>query len=416
MHCDILIPTYKNPKMLNDLVISILRNQGLLRKIIIINNGTDPIDQMFKNDRIEVLNPNENLGWEGGLKLGLAKSTAPFVVFMNDDTLVPISSAFWLEDMIRIFEDPKVGACGPISNCVAGLQNIFYNPPPVEPTEVSYLIGFCVLVRRSALDEVGGIDDTLPGGDDFDLSIRLRKAGYKCVIQPKTFIYHHGFVTGTKVHGGPKDPNGWNSIEMTDRTNQGLIRKHGFKEFLFTARGIIPKSDSSTPPDSEGDLVRSFVEGERILELGVGAQKTVDRAIGLDIVPKGELMEGFGGQFSSIADFTCDVSRCLPFADQTADCIIARHILEHCIDVVSTLKEWRRVLKPFGKLIIAVPNQELLNTIPLNPQHVHAFTPKSLYNLLTLCRFEVEDWHDSGNKISFVCVANKIPVEEKVYA
>ena len=114
MHCDILIPTYKNPKMLNDLVISILRNQGLLRKIIIINNGTDPIDQMFKNDRIEVLNPNENLGWEGGLKLGLAKSTAPFVVFMNDDTLVPISSAFWLEDMIRIFEDPKVGACGPI--------------------------------------------------------------------------------------------------------------------------------------------------------------------------------------------------------------------------------------------------------------------------------------------------------------
>lgn len=50
--------------------------------------------------------------------------------------------------------------------------------------------------------------------------------------------------------------------------------------------------------------------------------------------------------------------RKLPFKKNYADYIIAPQVLEHLPmkDVVPALKEWTRILKPKGKIIITVPN------------------------------------------------------------
>ena len=50
--------------------------------------------------------------------------------------------------------------------------------------------------------------------------------------------------------------------------------------------------------------------------------------------------------------------RKLPFKDNYADYIIAPQVLEHLPmkDVVPALKEWTRILKKKGKIIITVPN------------------------------------------------------------
>jgi predicted SAM-dependent methyltransferase len=37
--------------------------------------------------------------------------------------------------------------------------------------------------------------------------------------------------------------------------------------------------------------------------------------------------------------------------------VVARHNLEHYVDVVKTLCEWRRVLKPGGVMAILVPDE-----------------------------------------------------------
>ena len=94
------------------------------------------------------------------------------------------------------------------------------------------MIFCCVLLRRDNLIEVGGIDTTLPGGDDFDMSIRMKKAGKKILIAPECFLIHHAFKTGTRVKGDHTKPMGWNSQEMSDNTNRALIQKHGFKTWL----------------------------------------------------------------------------------------------------------------------------------------------------------------------------------------
>ncbi len=57
------------------------------------------------------------------------------------------------------------------------------------------------------------------------------------------------------------------------------------------------------------------------------------------------------------ADFITDV-RELPFLDDYVDCVFSSHLLEHLPeeDIVKTLTEWRRVLKPTGTLILAIPD------------------------------------------------------------
>lgn len=56
------------------------------------------------------------------------------------------------------------------------------------------------------------------------------------------------------------------------------------------------------------------------------------------------------------SDLDCDI-RVLPFDDGSADEIHAIHVCEHFMltEIVAVLKEWRRVLKPDGILVVELP-------------------------------------------------------------
>ena len=375
-------------------------------EIIIINNGQAPLAQMYANvDHVQVITTGENLGWEGGLKEGSKHVKTEYVMFANDDIFIPRSSCFWLRNMVRTMDYyPDFGAIGPSSNVVMGPQNIF-GPPNSQGFLAQFLIGFCVMFRTKALVDVGGVDDTLPGGDDLDYSIRLRKAGWKLAVQKDIFIYHHGFQTGNKVHGDHTVANGWNSPQMTERTNTAIIKKHGFLawwETMYPAGTAMP----GTTVDEEGNTVRKFMQGEKVCDLGCGAVKTVPHAIGVDRVEKGKAMPWMDGALS-VADVVADVSEPLPFEDNTFDTVIARHIIEHCVPTVKMLKEWNRILKVGGRLIIATPNESVQSGIPLNPEHVHAFTPESLKDLVELLGFKVVAEATHYNDIGFISVCEK---------
>lgn len=393
----IIIPTWNSPQMLIPCVQSILTNSLTddLFHIYVVNNGDAAhVEGLKDNLRITVLQQEMNLGWEGGLKAGLAASTEKFVVFMNDDTFVPPSNRKWLHNMLEHFAHPDCAAAGPSSNTVMGMQNMLHNLPQ-SGYEVKFLIGFCMMVRRDYLDQAGGVDDTLPGGDDLDLSIRLRAIGKYLVHDRETFIYHYGFVSGVRKHGSD-----YNSAAMIERTNHALIRKHGLKAYMDLWIPCEQPSATWRSEDVEGDAVRNFVKGDKVVELGCGDQKTVPNAIGIDMIPKGEHIPGLAPDRRSIADHVGNVVDKLPVSG--VDTIIARHILEHCVPTVEVLTNWKDALNHGGRLIIAVPNHEIRNSIPLNYQHVHAFTPKTLKTQMESLGFKTIDIVDPNNGISFV--------------
>lgn len=410
--CTILVPTFDNPNFITQCVNSILMHTVCREtvKIVVINNGNREIENFLtKHPMVKIVHADKNLGWEGGLKLGMEHVDTPFVCFMNDDAYVPYSSNQWVLRCLAEFRNKDVAAVGPTSNVVRGAQNIFLDQfggyqAPYAP----FLIGFCVFVRVSDLIAAGGIDETLPGGDDFDLSIRLRKLGKKLVICRDVFIFHHGFKTGERVRGTPDRPGGWNSQEMSENTNIALIRKHGFRAFIDCNYGACEKPGDARQPsrDTETSVVKGFIKPGTIYDFGCGSTKTVDEAIGVDRVPKGGVIPQLEGAVSC-ADITADVSGDIPVPDLSADTIVTRHILEHVIDPISVLRNWAKKLKPDGRMVVAVPDERIGMTIPMNPEHKHAFTPESFRVLAHSVGLKEVAFADDYNGISFVSVLEK---------
>jgi len=410
---DIIIPTFNNPKQLHECVQSLLGTYNLQNfRIIIVNNGDKDqilnVPDSFK-DIVSVVTPGGNQGWTGGLIEGLKESNSKYVLFLNDDVFIPPASAKWLHSMVRILQNNRnLAAVGPSTNCAMGLQNIWSDCKALTQY-TSFLIGFCMLVDREKLDEVGGVDVNFPTGDDVDLSIRFRDNNYLLCVDNSTFVYHHGFQTGNRVYGDHSVANGWNSPQMTKKTDLMLIRKHGFLKWWYT---MVRTSDaevdktvklSNQTGDSEGEIVRSYVNGSdpnKILEIGCGPTLTIEGSVGLDMVEKGYSNPHVVGK--SVAHYQHDLNKGkMPIEDESYEVIIARHILEHCVDVVSVLNDIHRVLTPKGMLLVSLPDEGINDTINMNPEHVHAFTSESFVKLAELTKFEVKNISEGYNGVSF---------------
>lgn len=397
---DILIPTFDNPSYLYPCVRSLLSNVATpgLFKITVVNNGSPESVQGLK-DSVHVIQMKENAGWVGGLKAGFEATSAPFVVLCNDDVHVPASSRLWPNQLLQHFIYPDCGGVGPSSNFVMGKQAIWDVGGPTI-FRVPFLIGFFFMARREDIIKAGEFDEEFTCGDDLELSLRLRELGKYLLTDKEVFIYHHGAKTGPRIEG-----NYWYSADQQMKTWDLLFHKHGVRhtfDMLMAPFDPLKDIDKLYPTnDVEGDLVKKFVYGEKVLELGVGSKKTVPQAIGLDRVPKGLQLPGIGNKAYSVADVVADVQEPLPFSTEF-DCVIARHILEHTVDPMEALRNWVKVVKHGGRIIIAVPDQRVCNSIPMNPEHLHAFTPDSLRNIAKALGLKEIAIEETGNRISFV--------------
>jgi len=110
-----------------------------------------------------------------------------------------------------------------------------------------------------------------------------------------------------------------------------------------------------------------------IFDLGCSKFKTMENAIGVDIEQK----EG--------VDIVASVDYLPMIESDSVDVIFASHILEHMAEPKQTLIEWKRILKDNGKIVIVLPDDEIIDT--LNPMlsggcHKSVFTKKSLKELV----------------------------------
>lgn len=108
------------------------------------------------------------------------------------------------------------------------------------------------------------------------------------------------------------------------------------------------------------------------LDLGFGGDPIVRHAIGMDM-PRpysdvGQLPVQLGG----------DATRLEWFRDGVLDFVFSSHLLEDFVDVTAVLREWLRVLRPGGRLLIFCPDEPAYRRHcaatgqPYNTHHVHA--------------------------------------------
>jgi len=238
-HLVICIPTYQNYQQLEWCLSSLVNNTVPNWNVVIINNcssknSMEDISNIIEKvaidskDLFHVIQPGSNLKWMGSINIGLHSIHAinsKYFCMMNDDVLfIPSNFDFW-ETLLSAFEDEQVGAVGPCSNFVAGNQSLFQTQIP-NRIETTCLIGMCMIVRTSLLKGLGGLDESLPGGDDLDSSIRIRDAHHKLIIDRSAYLHHIGQQTGQRVF------NDWDSKLHQERTNNAIIKKHGIKQWL----------------------------------------------------------------------------------------------------------------------------------------------------------------------------------------
>ena len=85
------------------------------------------------------------------------------------------------------------------------------------------LIGFCLMVRRQALERIGGMDEALfLGSDDLDLCWRLRLSGYKLLIARDVYVQHVGGQSFSQAD------EGWvqEKLQESTRVLRAKLRQH----------------------------------------------------------------------------------------------------------------------------------------------------------------------------------------------
>lgn len=184
-------------------------------KILLINDfSTDPkildllrIYEKKPNFRIE--NNTENLGYTKTVNKAFELTGTDDVVLLNSDTRV---TGLWLQALqYAAYSSLRVATVTAISDNSGAFS---VTPSPLEPRSqehaehFSKIIcqatqgrlldvptgnGFCMYIRRAALNEIGYYDDIkYPRGygEENDFAMRCSRAGWTSLVSDKSFVFH----------------------------------------------------------------------------------------------------------------------------------------------------------------------------------------------------------------------------------
>ncbi len=183
--------------------------------VVLVDNGSNDgsaemAEEEFRDApfHLEVVRNRENRGFCAANNQGIAASGEPFVALLNNDAE---ASPGWLEALLGAFGDPVVGMA-------ASKILTWGNPPRIDKAghliypdgqnrgrgtgeldngqydqreEVLWPDGCAAMYRRRMLDEIGGFDeDFFAYGDDAELGLRARIAGWRCLYVPEAVVRH----------------------------------------------------------------------------------------------------------------------------------------------------------------------------------------------------------------------------------
>lgn len=203
------------------------RAAGVDLELVVVDNGsTDGSAEAAARAVPEArLIRQDNRGFAAGVNRGLAATAAPFVLVLNPDAEIAGGT---LDRLVRVAEErPRAGAIGPMirnpdgsvypsGRMVPGigtaLGHAFLGPIwPRNPftrryhladwdrsseRRVDWISGAAFLLRRSAIEEVGPLDERFfLYAEEVDLFKRLREAGWEIRFTPEVEVIHEGGVS-----------------------------------------------------------------------------------------------------------------------------------------------------------------------------------------------------------------------------
>jgi GT2 family glycosyltransferase len=216
---DVIIPVYRGLALTRCCLESVLadteRPQG--RIIVIDDRSPEPklsawLDRLAKSGAITLLRNKKNLGFVAAVNLGMRQAGDRDVALLNSDTEVP---AGWLRRLqAQAYAGPKIASVSPLSNNATICSYLGYEGGPIPPgmtlagidaacravnagrfAATPTTVGFCMYIRRAALEETGLFDSATFGkgyGEENDFCLRAAALGWHHHIACDTFVRHAG--------------------------------------------------------------------------------------------------------------------------------------------------------------------------------------------------------------------------------
>lgn len=330
--------------------------------IVVDNASTDGTpDWLSEQEGLILLLNEENAGFPKGCNQGIALAPPESdILLLNNDTIV---TPGWLDNLRTCLEsDEQIGAVGAVCNQTDNLQwePLAYKDfdeleilaaqnnvsDPARWEQKIFLIGFCILIRREALNAIGALDEEYSPGyvEDNDYSLRLVTAGYKLVACHDCFIHHH---LGT---GFRKDLSRF--YRLLNKNRELFRRKWGFHVYPFDA---VRHASLRALQDETG-----LPASPNVLDIGCGIGVTLLRT--RTIFPEAQL---FGTEPDPAqATIARHVARIavqppripLPFPHDFFDVILVGNLLEHTESPKQLLSGLLPYLKPGGYVFAEVRN------------------------------------------------------------
>ncbi len=203
--------------------------EGLSLEVFVVDNGSSDGSVAMVREEFSsatVIENGRNLGFARANNVALRRSSGRFWLLLNSDTVVKKGA---LEGLLRTMEqDSAIGVAGlQLLNEDGTLQNSVSNAPTLltelgnkrllrllwpsrypgkeqhyrVPLQVESVIGACLMVRREAAEEVGLLDeDFFFFLEETDWCVRMRKAGWQVVHDPRFTLYHLQGKSAGKVN------------------------------------------------------------------------------------------------------------------------------------------------------------------------------------------------------------------------
>jgi len=244
----VAILNYNGKHFLKDFLPSVVQSSYPNVSVHVIDNKStdDSLAFLKKNYKdVFVYELNENYGFAGGYNEGLKRIIGvDYLVLLNSDVEV---TEGWIDPIIELMEfDKTIAACQPKVLQYANKNQFehagaaggwidhlgypfcrgrLFDTVEIDKgqydnaEEVFWASGAAMFIRGDLFHRIGGFDATFFAHlEEIDLCWRLKRAGYKIMVEPKSVVYHVG--GGTLGYENPR------KVFLNFRNNLAMLLKN----------------------------------------------------------------------------------------------------------------------------------------------------------------------------------------------
>ena len=227
MQLSVIIVNYNVKNLLRDCLLSVQKAaHSIDTEIIVVDNtSNDGSVEMLKAEfkDVKLIANTQNLGFSKANNQGIAQAQGKYILLLNPDTLINKNT---FEDCLNFSK--QTNNCGGIGVQMLDANNQFLKeskrgfPTPWaslcrlsflnklfpnsallngyylghlsndENHQVEVLAGAFIWIKKSIIDEIGGLDETyFMYGEDIDFSYRIQQAGYHNYFLGTVTILHY---------------------------------------------------------------------------------------------------------------------------------------------------------------------------------------------------------------------------------